>query len=110
MSCYCRKVCSCLDALTGHWPWHRLRARGVRCVEGKQCFQTCRLGASLALKQCAEALAKEADLADTYMLQALQHVVLALRTAEADPAGTGTRQQAAEAMQVSWTCSFPEHP
>ena len=62
---------------------------------------TCRLGASLALKQCAEALAREADLADIYMLQALQQVVLALRTAEADPAGTGTGQQAAEAMQVT---------
>ncbi len=61
---------------------------------------TCRLGASLALKQCAAALAREPDLADEYMLQALQQVVLALRAAEADPAGTGTRQQAAEAMQV----------
>ncbi len=59
-----------------------------------------RLGASLALKQCAEALAREAELANTYMLQALQQVALTLRTAEADPAGTGTRQQAAEAMQV----------
>jgi hypothetical protein len=34
------------------------------------------------------------------MLQALQEIVQALRAAEADPAGTGTRQQAAEAMQV----------
>jgi hypothetical protein len=61
---------------------------------------TCRLGASLALKQCAAALAREPDLADEYMLQALQEIVQALRAAEADPAGTGTRQQAAEAMQV----------
>lgn len=60
----------------------------------------CRLGACLAMKHCAEALAKEPELADTYMLYSLQQVVLALRAAESDPAGTGTYQVAAEAMQV----------
>ena len=52
------------------------------------------------MKHCAEAFAKEPDLADTYMLHALQQVILVLRAAESDPAGTGTRQLAAEAMQV----------
>ena len=60
-----------------------------------------RLGACLAMKHCAEALAKEPELADTYMLQSLHQVMLALRSAELDPAGTGTRQLAAEAMQVN---------
>ena len=51
---------------------------------------------------------------DTYMLHALQQVMLALRAAESDPAGTGTRQLAGEAMQVTGmkifadaTISFP---
>ena len=52
------------------------------------------------MKHCAQALAKEPDLADTYMLHSLQQVMQALRAAELDPAGTGTRQVAAEAMQV----------
>ena len=56
------------------------------------------------MKHCAEALAKEPDLADTYLLHALQQVMLALRAAESDPAGTGTRQLAAEAMQVGLSC------
>ena len=55
------------------------------------------------MKHCAEALAKEPDLADTYLLYSLQQVMLALRAAESDPAGTGTRQVAAEAMQVGAT-------
>ena len=53
------------------------------------------------MKHCAEALAKEPELAEAYMLQSLHQVMLALRAAESDPAGTGTRQLAAEAMQVS---------
>jgi hypothetical protein len=61
----------------------------------------CRLGACLAMKHCAEALAKEPELAEAYMLQSLHQVMLALQAAESDPAGTGTRQLAAEAMQVS---------
>ena len=61
------------------------------------------------MKHCAEALAKEPDLADTYMLHSLQQVMLALRTAEADPSGTGTRQLAAEAMQVG-TFVSPQAP
>ena len=64
----------------------------------------CRLGACLAIKHCAEALAREPDLADAYMLHSLQQVMSALRTAEADPPGTGTRQLAAEAMQVGTFC------
>ena len=60
-----------------------------------------RLGACLAMKHSAEALAKEPELAEAYMLQSLHQVMLALRAAESDPPGTGTRQLAAEAMQVS---------
>lgn len=63
-----------------------------------------RLGASLALRQCAQAMAREPDLASAYMLQALQQSVLALRAAGEDPAGTGTRQQGAEAVQVGASC------
>ena len=56
------------------------------------------------MKHCAEALAREPDLADTYLLHSLQQIMQALRAAESDPVGTGTRQLAAEAMQVGLLC------
>ncbi len=51
----------------------------------------CRLGASLAVKACAQALAREPDLASAHMLATLRAVVQAATLAEADPPGTGTR-------------------
>lgn len=59
-----------------------------------------RLGAAKALARCADVLAGERELASDYLLEALLQSLHALRLAEADARGTGTRAQLAEAIKV----------
>ena len=59
-----------------------------------------RLGTALALARCAGALGREEGLADSHLLQALQHCLLALRDAQRYPPGTGVQQQLVQAIKV----------
>lgn len=63
-----------------------------------------RLGAAQALARCADAMGKLSDLndvSDAFYLEALSKCVAALRAAEHDAEGTGTKGQVADALAVS---------
>lgn len=63
-----------------------------------------RLGAAQAMARCADAMGKLSDLndvSDAFYLEALSKCVAALRAAEHDAEGTGTKGQVADALAVS---------
>lgn len=65
---------------------------------------TCRLGAAQAMARCADAMGRLSDLndiSDVFYLEALSKCASALRAAEHDAEGTGTKSSVADALAVS---------
>ena len=61
------------------------------------------MGAAQAMAKCADAMARLSDLndvSDAFYLEAVAKCVLALRVAEHDAEGSGTKSQLADAIGV----------
>ena len=74
----------------------------TRCADAMQLW--CRLGAAQAMARCADAMGRLSDLndvSDAFYLEALQKCVSALRAAEHDAEGAGTKSAVADALGVS---------
>jgi len=72
----------------------------------------CRLGAAQAMARCADAMGRLSDLndvSDAFYLEAVSKCVGALRAAEHDAEGTGTKMQVADALAVSIICWLYEN-